>query len=359
MTGVQTCALPICHSRVERHSMIRPWGFAPVKGDSVKYEDEEEEKTYAEAPYYSYVPKETEMQSYKNSHIKFANLQNRTVLTVNMGKQKCGFNICTKCGGAEVAEPLQTGEFRFSQPYHDKYLCRHEGTVVTNMYLGYEFLTDMFMLDIKYDTKELVSKADNEEKNILKSAATTLHEAIKKAVSLSLDIDYNEINGGWRTRFEDNGEAHIEMFFYDNLSSGAGYSSLIGEADVLDDVLKRTREILSGCTCSRSCRNCLDNFYNQKNHDVFDRTLALQLLLYALSGKYPDDYSREEQDKYLIPLKKLISESAEKDGNIQFEVIPSLRKRIKDEKGKMYLNPYNLSDWLPNAFREYLGKIQE
>lgn len=350
---------PYCHSRVERHSMIRPWGFAPVKGDSVKYEDEEEEKTYAEAPYYSYVPKETEMQSYKNSHIKFANLQNRTVLTVNMGKQKCGFNICTKCGGAEVAEPLQTSEFRFSQPYHDKYLCRHEGTVVTNMYLGYEFLTDMFMLDIKYDTKELVSKADNEEKNILKSAATTLHEAIKKAVSLSLDIDYNEINGGWRTRFEDNGEAHIEMFFYDNLSSGAGYSSLIGEADVLDDVLKRTREILSGCTCSRSCRNCLDNFYNQKNHDVFDRTLALQLLLYALSGKYPDDYSREEQDKYLIPLKKLISESAEKDGNIQFEVIPSLRKRIKDEKGKMYLNPYNLSDWLPNAFREYLGKIQE
>ena len=350
---------PYCHSRVERHSMIRPWGFAPVKGDSVKYEDEEEEKTYAEAPYYSYVPKETEMQSYKNSHIKFANLQNRTVLTVNMGKQKCGFNICTKCGGAEVAEPLQTGEFRFSQPYHDKYLCRHEGTVVTNMYLGYEFLTDMFMLDIKYDTKELVSNADNEEKNILKSAATTLHEAIKKAVSLSLDIDYNEINGGWRTRFEDNGEAHIEMFFYDNLSSGAGYSSLIGEDDVLDDVLKRTREILSGCTCSRSCRNCLDNFYNQKNHDVFDRTLALQLLLYALSGKYPDDYSREEQDKHLIPLKKLISESAGKDGNIQFEVIPSLRKRIKDEKGKMYLNPYNLSDWLPNAFMEYLGKIQE
>lgn len=350
---------PYCHAHVERHPMIKPWGFAPVRGDSVKYEDEEEEKTYAEAPYYSYVPKETEMKSYKNSHIKFANLQNRQVLTVNMGKRKCGFNICTKCGGAEVAEPLQTGEFRFSQPYHDKYLCRHEGTVAANIYLGYEFLTDMFMLDIKYDTKELVSNADNEEKNILKSSATTLHEAIKKAVSLSLDIDYNEISGGWRTRFEDNGEAHIEMFFYDNLTSGAGYSSLIGEAGVLDDVLKRTREILSGCTCSRSCRNCLDNFYNQKNHDIFDRTLALQLLLYALSGKYPDDYSQEEQDKYLIPLKKLISEMGGKDENIQFEVIPSLRKRIKDEKGKMYLNPYNLSDWLPNTFKEYLGKIKE
>ena len=352
---------PYCHAPVERRSMIKPWGFAPVKGEPVKYEDEEEEKTYAEAPYYSYVPKDTEIQNYKNSHIRFANLQNRKVLTVNMGKKKNGFNICTKCGGAEVAEPLQTGDFRFSQPYHDRYLCRHEGTVATNVYLGYEFLTDMFMLDIRYDNQKLVSNYDSEEKNILRSAATTLHEAIKKAVSLSLDIDYNEINGGWRTRFEENGEVHIEMFFYDNLTSGAGYSSLIGEDGVLDDVLSRTKEVLTGCTCSRSCRNCLDNFYNQRNHDIFDRTLATQLLEYALDGKYPEDYSDEEQETYLIPLKKLIRESkgvSEKDDNV-FEVIPSLRKRERNEKGKLYLNPYNLSDWLPNAFIEYLGKINE
>lgn len=352
---------PYCHAPVERHSMIKPWGFAPVKGDPVKYEDEEEEKTYAEAPYYSYVPKETEMQNYKHSHIRFANLKNRQVLNVNMGKMKNGFNICTQCGGAEVAEALQTNAFQFSQPYHDRCLCRHKGTVVTNIYLGYEFLTDMFMLDITYDAQKLVSNYDNEEKKILQSAVTTLHEAIKKAVSLSLDIDYNEINGGWRRRFEENGELHLEMFFYDNLSSGAGYSSLIGENGVLDDVFLRTKEILKGCTCSRSCRNCLDNFYNQRNHDIFDRMLAVQLLEYAIDGKYPEDYSLREQEVYLAPLKKLIRESkdiSEKD-NIVFEVIPSLRKRKRNERGKMYLNPYNLSDWLPNTFIEYLGKINE
>lgn len=149
------------------------------------------------------------------------------------------------------------------------------------------------------------------------------------------------------------------MFFYDNLMSGAGYSSLIGEKGVLDDVLKRVREILSECTCSRSCRNCLDNFYNQKNHDFLDRTLALQLLSYALEGKYPDDYSQEEQEKYLMPLKKMIFEEGGKASNvdIQFEVIPALRKRIRDKKSKIYFNPYNLSDWLPNAFMEYHEKI--
>ena len=162
-----------------------PWGFAPVRGDAVKYEDEDEEKTFAKAPYYSYVPKETEMQGYGKSHIRFANLQNRKVLTVNMGKKKNGFNICTKCGGAEVAAAMQTDEFKFSQPYHARTLCRHEGCVATNIYLGYEFLTDMFMLDILYDADALVSRKDNEEKSILRSAATTLHEAIKKAVSRS------------------------------------------------------------------------------------------------------------------------------------------------------------------------------
>ena len=352
---------PYCHADVEKHVMIKPWGFAPAKGESVEYEDDdEEEKTYAEAPYYSYVPKETEMQNFGNSHIRFANLQNRQVLTVNMGKQKNGFNICTKCGGAEVAKLIQKGGFRFTQPYHDYSICKHEGSVAENIYLGYEFLTDMFMLDIKYDSERLVSNYDNEEKTILRSAATTLHEAIKKAVSLSLDIDYNEINGGWRTRYEDNGEVHIEMFFYDNLTSGAGYSSMIGEQGVLDDVFKRAKDILVGCSCSRSCRNCLDNFYNQRNHDLFDRKLGLQLLEYAVNGKYPSDYSKEEQEYNLAPLKKLIKESdcGNAKTTLAFEVIPSLRKRERDEKGKMYLNLYNLSDWLPNTFLEYQNKIE-
>lgn len=146
-----------------------------------------------------------------------------------------------------------------------------------------------------------------------------------------------------------------------NIQSGAGYSSMIGEDEVLDDVFKRTHQILTECTCSKSCKNCLDNFYNQRNHDAFDRKLAVQLLEYALDGKYPEDYSIIDQERYLIPIKKLIMEAKDTslDRNLRFEVIPALRKRIRNEKGKMYLNPYNLSDWLPNAFVEYLSRISD
>lgn len=341
---------PYCHSKIEHHTMIKPWGFAPVKGDEVKFEDEEEEKTYAEAPYYNYVPSDTDMQSLRGSGIRYANLENRKVLMVNMGKNKNGFNICSKCGGAEVAEKNSTDRFNFSQPFHDRYLCRHEGTVEPNIYLGYEFLTDMFMLDIAYDSTQLVSVKSAEEKSILRSAITTLHEAIKKSISLVLDIDYNEINGGWRIRNGNDVNSHIEMFFYDNLSSGAGYSSLIG--DILEEVLQRAHKVLSECTCARSCRNCLDNFYNQRSHELFDRNLGLQLLGYVTEGKLPDDYTKEQQDKLLRPLKRLIEET-ENDSHINFVVIPALRKRPENTSSIMYLNPYNLSDWLPNTFMEF------
>ena len=342
---------PYCGAEIVSNKILKPWGFSPVKGDEVKYEDEDEQYTYTEPPYYSYVPEDTQMDEFDGSHIHFVNLPNRKVLTANMGKNKNGFNVCRKCGGAEVAQPNCNGVFTFSQPYHDnKPLCHHDGTVETGIYLGYEFLTDMFMLDISYDSINLVGTRSTEEKSILRAAVTTLHEAIKKAVSLVLDIDYNEINGGWRPRNINSTDAHIEMFFYDNLTSGAGYSSLIGS--ILGQVLDRARSILTDCECSRSCKNCLDNYWNQRYHQLFDRYLGLQLLNFAQYRKLPDEYEATEQVKYLIPLQKLIIE----DGNrkvVTFEVIPALRKMPENTKTKMFLNPYDLTDWLPNTFMKY------
>lgn len=352
---------PYCGSQIEHRKMLRPWGFSPVKGDEVKFEDEDEQFTYTEAPYYSYVPRDTEMRSYGKSNIRYAKLSDRKVLTVNMGKNKNGFHVCKKCGGAEVADANNNGNFTFSQPYHDNHpLCRHNGTVATNIFLGYEFLTDMFMLDISYDSIKLVGNSNAEEKSILRAAVTTLHEAIKKAVSLVLDIDYNEISGGWRPRIKSHGDSHIEMFFYDNLTSGAGYSSLMGS--ILDKVLERARLILSECECSRTCKNCLDNFYNQRNHQFFDRHLGLQLLNYAELSELPNEYNADEQQVLLVPLQKLIAEDSDTPQNkffIGFEVVPAIMKKPENTMTRIYLNPYDLSDWLPNAFMTYRNLISE
>lgn len=352
---------PYCGSDVIQNEMLRPWGFSPVKGDEVKFEDEDEQYTYAAAPYYSYVPEDTKMRNYDQSNIRFVNLPDRKVLMVNMGIAKNGFNVCKKCGGAEVADTNPKETFNFSQPYHDhRSLCRHDGTVASNIFLGYEFLTDMFMLDISYDSNKLVGNSNAEERSILRAAVTTFHEALKKAISLILDIDYNEINGGWRPRIMSDGNSHIEMFFYDNLASGAGYSSLIGS--IFGEVLDRARAILSECECSRSCKNCLDNYWNQRNHQFFDRYLGLQLLNYAQFGQLPDEYDVSKQEAFLVPLIKLISEdkdTSRPNPPIDFEVVPAILKKPENTKTKIYFNPFNLSDWLPNAFMTYRHIVSE
>lgn len=354
--STETSQCPYCDSSIISNKMIRPWGFSPAKGDEVKFEDEDEQYTFAEAPYYSYVPEDAKMDKFGQSNIRFANLPDRQVLTVNMGKSRNGFNVCKKCGGAEVTDSKGSAAYGFSQPYHDNHqLCRHEGTVAHGIFLGYEFLTDMFMLDISYDSRNLIGNRSTEEKSILRAAITTLHESLKKAISLVLDIDYNEISGGWRPRIKGDGDSHIEMFFYDNLSSGAGYSSLIGSN--LGKVLERARIILTECECSRSCKNCLDNYWNQRNHQLFDRNLGLQLLDYAQFRRMPEEYETTVQRDYLRPLLKLIKEDDAKP--MEFEIIPALRRKPDNTQYKIFLNPYDLTDWLPNAFMTYRNQISE
>lgn len=98
------------------------------------------------------------------------------------------------------------------------------------------------------------------------------------------------------------------MFFYDNLLSGAGYSSQIG--NILPIVFSRAKEILD-CDCDKSCRHCLDNFWNQRKHYLLDRKLALQLLDWAMNDKEPMRYTLEQKRQLLTPLRKLFNDVGE------------------------------------------------
>ncbi|MDR2749226.1 MAG: hypothetical protein LBC41_01075, partial [Clostridiales bacterium] len=62
------------------------------------------------------------------------------------------------------------------------------------------------------------------------------------------------------------------------------------------------------------------------------------------------------QERYLLPLRKLIEENdsdSQGASKVDFEVMPALLKKPNSTKTKMYLNPYDLSDWLPNTFVAY------
>lgn len=146
------------------------------------------------------------------------------------------------------------------------------------------------------------------------------------------------------------------MFFYDNLSSGAGYSSQIGLN--LSSIISRAYDVLD-CDCDKSCRHCLDNFWNQRRHAWLNRKLALQLLDWTVKSRIPKEYSSKEQEQFLVPLKIMFDDVGDKlenragsyyYHNAKLEVLPSLLHKPIDTDDKVYLSYHDLTDWLPDAF---------
>ena len=341
---------PYCHSEIHSKNMLKPWGFAPESGAELPDSGINPEVFSGfDDTRFSYVPRETEMSGYRRK-VRFAQLSNREVLCINTGKARLGFDICNKCGCAIVAQPGRTLEGLLAP---DGTECSH--TLRTNTYLGYKFLTDMFMLDITYDSSKLVYGFSYEQEGLLlKNATTTLAEAIKKAISLVFDIDYTEINSGWMFRNdEENEQIHIELYFYDNLLSGAGYTTRIPEK--LDEIIEKAKSILSDCSCHRSCKKCLDNFYNQRQHEFLDRELGRQLLDYAINGSIDiTKYSKNANLKYQPLIEMLKNYKSGKlikaIENLEIHFVPDLLRKPNDKDNKFYFNSYDLSDWIQLSF---------
>ncbi len=344
--GEATDECPYCGSSVTPKLMLRPWGFAPEKGDPVRHKDVYEEKTYAAAPYYSAVPAIDEIKPTKYAHIHTAMMNDKPVIMVNMGNtKKEGFDVCKKCGGAIVS--TSTENITPSQPYHSRLICNHEN-MLENVFLGFQFLTDMSTIELDYDTKIL---SDNPHIRI--AIAETVVEALHQAIAQILQIDYREINCGYIFNQK---QGKIEVFCYDNLSSGAGYSSQVSAR--IDEILQLSLNKLI-CNCGKSCRNCLDNYWNQRHHEQFDHSLGYDYLNWLINDVLPDEYTIDEQRKILSPLFKILSEqSVECDmqkltckGRV-ITVLPTLLHKPKNSNDHVYFCYYDITEWLSDSCAE-------
>ena len=212
----------------------------------------------------------------------------------------------------------------------NRYPCSHKN-VEEGIFLGTSFRTDMFFIQIEIDTNKITDNAI-----ILKSAAITLCEAMKIAISRILDISYNDLTVGNRTRTDGN-RKYIDIYFYDSLSSGAGYSTQI--EDYLDEVIENTYEILREPDERNIC-----NFWNQRIQHMFNRNLALDFLDWMTKSVVPEDFDVEETHKILKPLTNLLENEY---GIISFINGSSMRT----EKGT-----YNL---IPGFKKKKIGDISD
>jgi hypothetical protein len=116
----------------------------------------------------------------------------------------------------------------------------------------------------------------------------SLTYALLAAASDVIDIDRSELDGLFRP-IENNYNA-AEIVIYDNVASGAGHSKKI--AEMFDDVLKRTLELVSSCSCEASCYNCLRTYSNQSFHADLDRHLVRRFLEPIVGELNPDQFQR-------------------------------------------------------------------
>lgn len=330
---------PFCHgTQIRKNNMVVPWGFAPQNGKAANEARIVTEYSYAEQPCYSLTPKEEDMinsEFYK--HLRYTRQCNQPLTILNKGINEGGFTVCKLCGAAVVnngKEDLTKLSRPYYHPYEKKYQkkCKHPDNEVENMYLGDSFITDIALFEIKVDASYINTY---DRRLWLNSAALTLSEAILLAASRVLDIEYSELKSGYRLR---NGKdcVYVDIYIYDGLSSGAGYSS--GVIESISRLLEETEYILSKCpnNCNEVCHQCLSNYHNQRSQRMMNRHSALQLLQWCKYGEIAEPIPVQEQKSQLEALDEWIR----LDGNYSISYVGNeIFINHKNTKRKLYIFP--------------------
>ena len=257
----------------------------------------ENANSYVQQPLYSTLPESETMENvagYKS--LRMASRTNQRIIMVNKGAGGKGFMVCPDCGAAMPGDDPSVLE-KVDRPYITvpKFKCSHRDA--ENLNLGYDFVTDMLVLEISLDPNKV--ETDREDNLWVNRAGQSLAETIRLVVSRILDVEFTELMTGYRVRKNQTG-AYIDVYIYDSLSSGAGYA--VAVASVMPEVLERAEALLQGCDCENACYNCLKHYRNQNVHGMLDRFAALDLLNWAKDNSLAPMLSIDMQKKLLAPL---------------------------------------------------------
>ncbi|PKM52143.1 MAG: hypothetical protein CVV02_03920 [Firmicutes bacterium HGW-Firmicutes-7] len=288
---------PLCKEKLNEKDTVKPWGFAAREGRNIPETHENQEMFYASQPSYSSMPSGGEMIDVGVAgYIRMENRENQKMVMVNKGPEEKGFELCKICGAIEPSIVLERDRNARRRPYRIPYMkddtmkCRHE---YSNAFLGYEFNTDMMVLELKLDNEKLDLEAPYTVWLI--PALTSFAETLALAASRELDVEFGDMKSGFRIRTVGN-NLYADIYLYDSLSSGAGYSVRVSK--LINSVFKKMEDIFTSCNCSTSCPNCLQHFWNQRERGNLDRLLGSDFLEFLKTGRLKIKTETKEQEKY-------------------------------------------------------------
>ncbi len=298
---------PFCGNKelLLNRDMLRPWGFAPRNAESIPDAQLSEEYTAVQQPLYSTLPEAEEMKvipGYKN--IRIASRTNQRIIMMNKGIDDRGFMVCKDCGAAMPGNDIKVLK-DIQRPYKSKYAktrCRHSSSI--NINLGYDFVTDMLVLEFAIDDNIIDSY--NKDNLWLNRAAQSLAETLRLAASKQLDVEFTELVTGYRLR-RGSESSFVDIYLYDSLSSGAGYA--VSVAENIEELFKEMKTMLASCTCGSACSKCLKHYRNQYVHGLLDRFSANELLDWGIQGIKVPPIKMEKQYDMIMSLSDILKES--------------------------------------------------
>lgn len=285
--------------------MLKPWGFAPRNASAIPDAQLSEEYTAVQQPLYSTLPNADEMHRVPGcSNIRIASRTNQRIIMINKGSNDKGFMVCKDCG-ASMPGDMESVLKDINRPYRSKYAtskCHHTNAI--NVNLGYDFVTDMLVLEFKLDNQ--IIDTERKENPWLSRAAQSLAEALRLSASKKLDVEFTELVTGYRLR-QGSDESYVDIYLYDSLSSGAGYAVSVAES--INEIITDIKELLSSCKCKASCSKCLKHYRNQYVHGLLDRFAALELLMWGTESIKAPPISLQNQIEMILSLKNILENS--------------------------------------------------
>lgn len=223
----------------------------------------------------------------KVTHRIQQNFDRQTLLVSNTGPRNEGYTFCTWCGLIEptaMPTPLLAGTH--PKPYPDpKHSMCPGGRASRGLVLGTDFISDVLLI------RMTVSDPVTLRPSFLSSqvALRTVAEALTIAATERLEIEATELQAEFRPALTPLGGhgREAEIYLYDTLTGGAGFTQQISELgrEIFELALARLEECPAGC--EESCYRCLRSFRNRFEHTQLDRHVGASLLRYLLDGTLP------------------------------------------------------------------------
>lgn len=141
--------------------------------------------------------------------------------------------------------------------------------------------------------------------------AKTLCNALVQSICTVMNLDDNEINGFYQPIVGQNGK----LLIFETSEGGTGtLSSIVRDKDLLKRIALKAMDILhfdalgndQEGACATSCYNCICNFFNQRDHKLFDRNSVKDFLI-ALSATTAIQGSQDDNVMFDIYMNQAVS----------------------------------------------------